>query len=496
MGKCQEDAGILTADGKLTPIAKTRFIERCNKEFLLGTVGLDKTPLSFTCGPKVEPSGLDISDESKYAQFYENILGTYEKIANALNLQGGFIAPPIVDPIALGFAINAPNIPKFKLDDYLKFLTLPLLPTLAIKLGFPIPVDLAVKFPALINIPKLPEIKIPDLDPKLLPDLLKFNISFAENIPKLLLKLFDPTALLKILLPILKLDISGLCKFVFSANIFGPQLGPNPITQIVAYKVLTEKTGECLLIAAVGSTLGSAPAGLTGTLGRDFGYTPPEQELPKEKTPRERLIEAALKGDGLSYQNTKEKYISFLFPYEYENDKKKADAMAKNNSSCALYARAVLGFAGASDPWFTTAYKSGTAISQLKIIGDKLKAIKRNTLSDELAKANPELPPLKKGDIVLIAEPGVGATDNKNLSQHILIILEDHPGGVNKEPIKVIEGGQRVEGSNIGTAIKKNEYFISVAEGKIKLGKNRDKNPASAAPRTVRLIWDGEKMLE
>jgi len=273
---CQNDAGILRGD-KLSPEAKNNLVSNIKDEITNGTNGTGSR--LFSCGPNVEPiqgaDKIDLADEKKFDGFHKNVLGLFEKIVNVLNVEGQFVFAPVVfDPIALAGKLKTPEIPKLKFPD--EFLTYGIaLPLLAPRLGIKTPVDLAklvaqvptilVPAPPTLNIPKL-DIKVPDFV-----DLFNFS-NFAVKLPKLFLDLAlqMPTLFTQIL----TFNFDGICQTVFDSKLLG-EFDSRSVMGIAVAKTLVQSIAECIVIAIVASTLGSASEGITGNLGRKFGYVPP-----------------------------------------------------------------------------------------------------------------------------------------------------------------------------------------------------------------------------
>jgi hypothetical protein len=443
-----EDAGILEVGGeKLTAGAKYKFIEDVREAMRLGSNW--EPPLFKPCGPEIPPIPANfpvpnLHDEQAFSAWHTNVLSNYYSIAKALNVQGQTPFFPIVfDAIALATQLGI-NIPSIKFSEYpslmlnvpallAKLQLLPIdLPTITTKLaGLGIPPS---PFPPELPIPKL---KIPNLPVEMLPDLFKMfeaMLKMPFQIPKLL----TPTAIL----PLLTLDFSALCGSIL--KVLPSPNGPNPLLQIASYKVLAVKMVECIAIDAIGLTLGSSSGGAVGGLGKEFGYEVPPLEA--NETPiRDKIVNAAMKLNNLSYSNDKETYTIALFPdLTFKNDnsygdlgerldkdddgtsgkagmpKKRALLFAKTASSCGLFVRACLIAAGAtSDKYFDEPYVPGTVISGLMSV-----ARKRNAIIFDRTTGDKTIPAFKRGDFVI-----VGTDDAGEFPFHVQMFLEDYDGG-------------------------------------------------------------------
>lgn len=489
MGMTMEDAGVLMPGGEqLTEGAKYKYIEDVMNAMRLGS---NWDPgIMQPCGPEIPPMPLNfpvpnLHDEITYSDWHSNALGNYLAVAKALNMQGMMPFMPIIfDPIALAVSLNL-KVPSIKFGEFpslmlnvpallLKLeLTIDDLPSLLLKVpGLPSPFPPQFPIPKL-NIPNLPAIMIPDLW-LMLDAMLKIPL----QIPSLLL----PNAIL----PLLMLDFSGLCGAIL--KLFPTGNGPNPLLQIATYKVLTVKFVECVAIDVIGLTLGSASGGAVGGMGSAFGYVPPESKSDKPTSVRDRIIKFAKKVDGLSYSSDKEKYTITLLPdMTYKNDNSHGDLgnrvdkddqgntgkvgkpkpqalqFAATASSCGMFARACLLAAGASgESYFDKSYKPGTAISGLMSVAYKRKAV----LFDR-TKGDKIIPPVKKGDIIIVGEDDAGV-----YPFHVQIVTKNYDGGVGKT--NGICGGAADEGNPITgqlnkfypTKIASSEYvFTKKSEG-------------------------------
>lgn len=496
---CLFHAGIVTADEKLTQIARDLFIEDVKKELLLGSDGY--TPV-FPCGPNIQPNPyadqLDLENEKKYPDFHQNIIkAQYEKIAAAMNLRGGYTILPICDPFALATSLNIDVDLTLKFPDGFLDYLVPNLPKLAIDLDLK-PPKLAAKFPGLLTIPpSIPSLKLPTVAP--LPQLVDINADF-----NFALKLKDLILSLAAKIPSLILDIpnmpSAICKLVFDAKLFA--MPPDAIVRIAAYKVLVRKISEMLMIVATGKVIGSSPSGVTGGMGKQLGYVPPVEKRNKpKKSIRDKVVSYAEECVDLSWgskdsapshsksesgETTREVYTQRLLYTEWgdgkakntlkkddpERDarvigKEKSIIKASTPSSCGMFARACLYAAGASyvfkyngEPqlnknpkinryydFFQDEYRlfngEGVAIAAI------LQAAK--TKDARIEKQSGDLPALKKGDLIIVYDT------KRSGREHVMVLAEDYVQG--SKSLTTIEGGQ-IDHNNDRkpTAIKKKTY--------------------------------------
>lgn len=517
---CQVDAGIILANCKLTPKAKTKFIQAIKDELMFGTDNLPIPPL-FPCGVPVPPnpfaSLLDLENEEKFPDFHKNILGSYEKIACALNMKSDMKLLPICCPISLAFKLGANIKLKFP-GGFIPFM-IPNPPLLALKMSLMPPPKLIAKFPGIPSVPPPipsfdipPDIKQPDFS-----TLFDYSLAFAIGIPKFLLKIAGDMPKLALKLGNLPDLFSAICDIAFESNLFG-DMSPDSIVQIVATKVLTTKVVEMVFIAAVGTTLGSSPGGITGGIGRFLGYEPPGDESEEEQQSiRDKIVSYALDLDGAGYGQgdfLKEKYTSHLFLVEFPEPQLPSPpgdpralgedityGYASTASSCGLLARACLANAGASyiydqrvdtskqDPnaklyydFFLDRYKTGTAIAGIYGAAKAKNALIPYTGGD--------LPALKKGDVIITEVRGTPGRE------HAIVLVEDYsPGSMT---MTTVEGGQTDEGNNNKpTMIRKKEYVgnRTVPEGSQKFSMFLNaQGDIVLAGRTVRAIVDSEKL--
>lgn len=521
---CQVDAGIIDEKCKLTPKAKNKFIQAVIDELTYGTSGLPVPPL-FPCGPDVPAFPWadmlkDLADEKKYPDFHKNILGSYEKIACALNLKSDFKLLPICCPVSLAFKLGVGNIKINFPSGFIPFL-IPNPPLLALKMKLLPPPKLIAKFPNLPAIPPPlpkfdipPNIKIPDFDA-----LFDFTLAFALGIPKFLANLVLQIPKLILKLPNLPDLFKLICDIAFSSNLFGNIL-PSSLVQIVAVKVLTTKVVEMVLIAAIGTTLGSSPGGITGGIGKFLGYDPPEDKAQEPaNTPRDKIVSYAKELIDTGYgqgSDKRDKYASHLLFVEYPEPssmsspdpralgKAKTLAILKTASSCGLVARACLAAGGASyvghnkvdtskqDPsvnlyydFFLDRYKVGTAISGIIAAAKAKDAIISYTKGD--------LPALKKGDIIIVHSRTQAG------KEHAIVLIEDYnPGSLT---MTTVEGGQSDSGNNgRPTMVKKKSYINATTITKAqldagKVGMYIDENQDIwIAGRNVLYLIDSEKL--
>ena len=487
IGFAQHDAGVLK-DDKLSPGAKDKFIKDVKELMVLGDAGLP--PFPMPCGPELPPvpfaDTIELEDEEQYPEFHKHWLGTYEQIAKALDLQSQFMFAPIVmDPIALAAKLQL-DIPTLNFpDDFILFGTA--LPLLAIKLGFDLPVELAAKLPSiLIPTPPIPDVPLPvDIDVELFPDL-ALHLGWPLKLPGMFADLI--VQMPSLFVGLLQLDFKPICDVVLNSGLFGTFRDGSTV-QVAAAKVLARKTAECTLIAMVGGSVGSSSGGITGAMGKEFGYIPPPPPATIDQNPRDRIVSAALKLDGKSWSSDKKSlksgtsleqaslpYTEWILPIMSTDNKKRAFNRASGFSSCGLFVRGCYFRGGATDAYFTREYRDSTAISGL------LDVAKRKGATIPFSRNN--MPALKKGDAILVqrrGEPG---------SEHVLMVTENYGGGFDGS-VAGIEGGQ-VDKDNKGkpTAVKSTRYRFFKSGGTIRAGKNKSDG------REILRIFDAEKMVQ
>jgi hypothetical protein len=456
---CQYHAGILNPDGTLTYIAKQKFIREVKDQLVHGTDNMPAA-LMFPCGKPVPPNPwaaqLDLENEEKFPDFHKYMLGSFEKIARALDMKSDFKFLPICCPVSLGFVLDA-NIELDFVDGFIPFFS-PALPLLAVKLDIMPPPKLAVKLPGLPQIPPpIPKFELPTFDPELLIDLFNFNMSFILGIPKFIanLALNIPKLILK--LPSVPDLFKEICTIAFDSDLFG-DIDSRSIVEITSVKVLTTRVAEMSFIAATGTTVGSSQGGIVGGLGRELGYVPPDPVPPdkKNETIRERIITRARESVGLSYGDItkRQDYTYLLLPAECSSqvpgDCGKfqttpfAENMASTASSCGMFARACLANAGCTHRLITGMYDlKWTSTIDYEI--DNMPNEKRLKIRPYKVRYSPQgesFPvPLKKGDIIIIGLGGGGVQSAIDDIQHVLIVEEDHNGDI-RTSLKAIAGGQ------------------------------------------------------
>lgn len=515
---CMVHAGILTPHGgdvskaELTSgyssAAKDRFIKEVVERLTF------KVPLPFPCGLEIEPlpsdqSDLlqDLADEKAYPDFHANVLGHYRDMARQLESQSEFNLLPICDPIALGFKLGV-DIKIPELPDFMQF-AMPNIPALAAKLEMP-PLELALKIPDLIPVPKLPEFKwdVP-FPPAAFFDLWEFRgftvppielplppqLRFAGFIADLILKI--PDFMIKLISLDLPDFLGEICKLA-RESLFAKQSSdkdgiPQDVVRIVATEVLARKVIEMSLVHAMAKTIGTSPSGLVGQYGTYSGYGVPVLSVPESnETPEQRvrriISDEAKAASGLCWSNDAEKdqddrpYTDFIFPKETAGsywDREGAYKAAEQMSSCGLVARTCLARAGAvyvfdlntafaqsviwgsNKPSIHTTpqgtkmvynyfddYYCGGAVSALVAVAKRRGALIAPSYVTNDSVWWPgdhkiyELPDLKKGDIILIGNPG------KN-DDHVMVVVEDYKKG--GDELVCVHGGQNDQG-NVGTA--------------------------------------------
>ncbi len=478
---CIVDSGIITEECELTPKAKKKFIQDVKDELTYGTDNLPVPPL-FPCGVSVPPNPfahlLELENEEKFPEFHKNILGSYKKIACQLNLKSDCKLLPICCPIALGFKLGVKiKIPNFP-GGFVPFM-IPNAPLLALKMKVMPPPKLIKKFPDIPAVPPPipkfdipPDIKFPDFN-----TFFDFTTSFSLGIPKLLGDIVLQMPKLALKMPNLPDVFKAICEIAHESKLFG-DISPGSVTEIVAVKVLTRKIVEMTFITAVGTTLGSAPGGLTGGIGRLLEYEPPDDNQEEEpESTRDKIVQAAEECINLSWggsEDDQDLYAQKMLYVEYPepDDSAKGDQRSlgkditieklKDASSCGLFARWCLFSAGASyvkrnskvdtsrqDPtvdlyydFFKDRYREGDAIDGI------LQAAIAKNATIQIPRG--ELPPLKKGDVIIVHK--------NNDHFHAIVLIEDYePGSLS---LTTVEGGQSDENNGAGpTAIKRIEYI-------------------------------------
>jgi hypothetical protein len=276
--KSQEAAGILDAKEKLTQSAKDSFIKEVKSILVNGVTGIDDGKLlCFEVPPTPGSDSIPLEDASKFPEFHRYVFNLYESIARGLNLDSDFKFLPVVDPIALGLKLGIdfdidvslpPDIPAWS-------------PKIAAKLALP---EIVAKLPSLdIQFPPpvspaipMPKFELPQIDDSRLSFTLTAVFDLVPKLPEVFLNftLSIPTA-------ILQFPKMGLCKAFTDA--LGPlvlgnpafKLTPMPTMMATVALVLLRKTANCIVYAAIGSTLGAAPGGMVGAVARSNGETPP-----------------------------------------------------------------------------------------------------------------------------------------------------------------------------------------------------------------------------
>jgi len=524
---CITHAGILTpGDNKqLTIKAKKKFIQEVKDELLFGTAGVSSL---FPCGDPINANPfadqLDLENEKKFPEFHKNVLGTYLEIAIKLDLESDFKILPICDPISLGFKLGV-NIKKPKFPDgFIPFL-IPNPPLLALKLNKIPPLKLLAMFPSIpaipppIPIPPIPDIKIPDFDA-----LLKFKLAFWTAFPDFFANLVVGLPALLLKLPNIPDLFAELCKLAQDSKLAG---GPAPgteqqsIVMIVAQKVLLRKIVEMVFILAVGTTIGSAPAGITGGIGSTLGYDPPPDDSTEEPiSVRDTIVSYANDCIDLAWglPEKQDDYAQKLLYVEYGDGnpadpssphsdkralgKKATIAKLKEASSCGLLARACLFSGGASyvfdnkvdtskqNPkvllyydFFQDRYEDGRAISGII----KAAYAKDAALNEPGESIKNDLPPLKKGGVIIIYNPSKAGHD------HAMVIVEDYKVG--SFELVAVEGGQ-IDDSNKNrpTAIRKKTYSNTGTNPKLIMRVQGGSNNVLIGGRKILTLIDGEKL--
>lgn len=440
---CQQHAGILDANEKLTKKAKDLFIDDVVRELSMGS------PSVNLCGDSLLPMPFaeffDLYDEQKYPDWHATWPPTYEKIAKALNVKGGFPFKPILDITALLFFafpdIDLPPIP-FPPDLGVP----PVLPPFLIKLLKPKIPDIEIKLPDILanlpglEIPKIP--KFPELPLPLMVDL-SFSLNALLTLPGLL---FPPSLDLVYKIPSPPDFFLELCKIV-KKQCFPPL--PNAIgaewTYMATTNVLARKCVECVGIMFAACTIGSSPIGAVGMLGASRGYkSPPGSPPPPVKSASvvDKIIDAAESGAGLHssrnpvHAEILRQYADFLFPDTADrmNDQHVAVVKWPGFSSCGMFMRAVyrqaaggdIGDSNIDSPYIARTKQSGggPVISDIVQRAKKVGALK---YSPETSKnVNLMELDLKRGDGIVITVPSTSSKSGvDSLMTHVLIIGED-----------------------------------------------------------------------
>lgn len=535
-------AGVLNADETLTPRAKQLFIEEVRNECMLGTVNFD---VAFPCGPKIPANPFAdqlsrLEDETIFPDFHKQIIkGQYEKVAAEMNLAGGMSLLPICDPLALAFTlgidIDAPSFP----DGFIEFM-IPNPPKLALMLDIMPPPKLAAKFPNLMTIPpKIPAFALPKIPNVQFDPNLNIDLGFAAKLPKVILDIIGKIPDLALNLPSPPDLFSVVCEA--SQGLF--DISPEAIVKIAAYKVLTRKVAEMILFVAVGKTLGSSPAGIVGGLGRAVGYSPPpEEHSAAPRNPRDRIVAYAEtmlekafswgnKDDVEEDYTVQDMYVMYLLPTEWGDGspknilpksdpqydprvigKQQAIMRSSNLSSCGMFVRACYANGGATHTFLINGQPEVNKnkkinryydffLDEYRIINGGGVAIvglaqAAKTKGAFIQPVKGDLPPLKRGDCIVVYDKNVGNRE------HVILVTEDYNAG--SFELHTIEGGQvDKDNSNRPTAIWRKRYVnITSSEFSSKAGVLENpfaitvdgNNDILIDNRYVRVYIDGEIM--
>lgn len=522
VGFCQHDAGVLK-DDKLSEGAKRKFIDDVKRWLINGS-----PDLPIPCGPKFpavpHADRIRLEIEEEYPEWHSYALGTYEKIAKALDFKSQFTILPICDPIALAVALNI-DPPSLSFPG--EFLSLGLnLPLLAFKLGFTVPVDLALEFPNLLTIPPGINLNLPlppDFDIEVFFDLFKFAVPFPK-FPDLLLGLM--LKMPQLFIKLLAFDFSVPCDVVLDAQLFGPFDPNKAIVWAVTQAVLASKTAECMVIAMTGATVGSASAGITGAEGEFFGYTPPPMGTVPDDDVRDRIVKIANDMDESSWgkdneslqeekdiEKAKLQYTEFMYPNlinfsgevwprggqppARKHRLRIAFDQAKGQSSCGVFLRGVYYAAGASDAHFTRPY-----IDRNNAILGTVQVAKKNggILWEGGNAKGPPIPPIQRGDAILVYN------SNQPGREHVMLVVEDYPGGTDGH-IQAIEGGRgdplgdtNAKPSGGSTRVARGTYEFVIQDYRVKMKRvspntGVDGGGLAQEPREVSTIMDGERIV-
>lgn len=408
-GQCQHDAGILD-NGKLTDLAKDLFIKDVKDLIVKGDAGVTSL-INF--GPPILPSpGGDkilLEDKGLFPDFHDTWLGTYEEMANMLDLKGQFMFAPIVqDPVALASKLGL-DVPNLSFPD--EFLVYGLaLPLLAVKLGFTLPIELVGKLPSIIvPAPPIPDISAifpPDFDPQSFPALI-IHKSWPAKIPGLFAELI--VSIPSLLPGLLTFNFGAIGELIFKSGIFG-KIDPTAVIQVAATKVLTRKMVECILFAIIGSSVGSSAGGIVGGISQILGYVPPEESKPQTtNTDSRKQIQNSLElYQKISLSKDRKtsvapgktlNYVETLFPIKSFNDQNPILTLnsVKKISSAIPLARSIFFKAGAIDDFFKDEYVDSDALSKL------FSTVKKKTAEIKFSTKN--LPSLLPGDCIIASTP-------------------------------------------------------------------------------------------
>lgn len=366
-GYCQHDAGVLDND-ELSDIAKKRFVDDVLKELRLGSSAVKHPlfPVNLNLPPQPSMANVPLDDPKAFPDFHKNVLGQYRDIARALDAKSRYTFLPICCPVSLAVSLGA-DVPKLRFPD--EFLVYGFaLPLLAIKLGFPMPLDLAQKLPSLLGLP-IPDLQLPklDFDPKALPDLMAFKSSLLGVPPALITAALELlTKMPQLAIGVLSLDLSVFYDVIVGSKMFGNFDPSSALVWMVAQKVLAIRVAECILFYVIGTTMGSSAGGIVGGLSQIMGYVPPPPPSSRSKGPREKAVSAAKVAEGQSLErdekeaikpNGQSRYAGFLLPQEIDDGStSRVNATIKvlnNRPAGPLFARAVLFRVGANTDFFS-----------------------------------------------------------------------------------------------------------------------------------------------
>lgn len=273
---CLHSAGALQ-DGKLSENCYNRIIDDIKKA---GELGFGEVSM-FPCdtGTKLGPCpGLvpqDLERKDLYPEFHSDIMGTFEKVALALDVKGNMLQAifPFWDPFAMAMKLNI-EMPSFNILDLPSITP----PELAAKLNLQLPdlLQLPFKLPGVPALPAIPEIPFPDYNlmvdfPPGLHARFDFNLWWTKLID-FVLQMCVPD--LGIVMPLFSVPPSP-CSFiekVVQAQLFGPA-EPGDLAKVIALQELATFTGQCVSIVVPSQIIGDGgPLGLTGTTGAAYGW--------------------------------------------------------------------------------------------------------------------------------------------------------------------------------------------------------------------------------
>jgi len=266
---CQHSAGALE-NGKLSESTYNKIVQNIIDSGEKGfAVVHPELPCAESLGINAAPGLVpkDLHDKQKYPDFHNNVMGDFEKIALALDLEGQFSLPyPLWDPFAIGLKLGLdvsfelPDLPTITPVDLALALNIkiPDLPDLVVSLGIPSPPSL--------------NFSLPSLDLNLLLDLSLF-MGWPLKLPEFILGLAFPPDI-GFVMDMLKVppDPCPVIKKMLENQMFGPA----KTTDLTKAIVIAEKASfasKAATIAVVSLIVGDGGEnGFTGTAGKNYGF--------------------------------------------------------------------------------------------------------------------------------------------------------------------------------------------------------------------------------